>query len=189
MQQDQRALVLIDMQKGFWDTHYWGNRNNPYLEKNIERLLVAARESKTPVIHVQHISTEPQSPLNPSRVGVAFMDCALPEKQEPVFTKNVNSAFIGTQLETFLREHRYNDLIFAGLTSDHCVSTSSRMAANLGFKVCLASDATATFDRVGFDGEIFPADLVHRVSLASLNKEFATIMSSNQIIKSFFLRG
>lgn len=177
------ALVVIDMQKGFLDSQYWGHRNNPLLEVNIRRLIAAAREFGTPIVHVQHLSTESESPLNPSRTSVDFMDCAKPKGEEPIFTKCVNSAFIGTSLESYLRQNGFNTLILVGLTSDHCVSTSARMAANLGFQALLASDATATFDRIGYDGESFAADLVHRVSLASLHKEFVTIMETSQIIE------
>jgi nicotinamidase-related amidase len=54
------------------------------------------------------------------------------------------------------------------------------MASNLGFKVTLIADAMATFDRKGIDGQIYPAELVHQVSLASLNEEFAKVESFKQ---------
>jgi len=45
-------------------------------------------------------------------------------------------------------------------------------------------DATATFDRVGPDGSVVPAEQVHRVNLASLNSEFATIVSTAAVLES-----
>jgi hypothetical protein len=43
-------------------------------------------------------------------------------------------------------------------------------------------DACATFDREGSDGEVFPADLIHGTSLASLNGQFADVVSTGEAI-------
>jgi nicotinamidase-related amidase len=176
------ALILIDVQQGF-DDPFWGKRNNPDAEKNIEKLLGNWRNSKGAVIHVKHDSTEEVSPLRPDNPGNAFKAEGLPLENEPIFGKNVNSAFIGTGLENYLREHGLETLVIAGLTTDHCVSTSTRMAGNLGFEVYLVQDACATFDKRTFDRQIIPADEVHRVNLASLHEEFCKVISTRDALK------
>jgi nicotinamidase-related amidase len=100
---------------------------------------------------------------------------AIPKPNELVIEKRVNSAFIGTDLERELRSRGLKELVLAGFTTDHCLSTSARMAANLGFDVTVLSDATATFDRPGADGRVYAAEDVHQISLASLRGEFARI--------------
>lgn len=107
----------------------------------------------------------------------------MPVAGERQFTKTVNSAFIGTGLCEHLREHNYESLVVAGLTTDHCVSTSVRMAANLSFRVTLVSDATATFDRVALDGLSISAEEIHRVHLASLQGEFCMVRSTEQVLR------
>lgn len=175
------ALLLIDVQQGLDDPR-WGERNNPQAEQRIADLLAAWRESGRPVIHVQHLSLEPQSPLREDAPGHVFKIESRPNAGEPVFQKHVNSAFIGTDLEAHLRANGIEALVVAGITTDHCVSTSIRMAGNLGFKVTVVDDATATFERTGPDGTYYSADLMHRVELASLNGEFATVQSTQEIL-------
>ena len=128
------------------------------------------------------MSVEPDSPLRPERPGNAFKPAALPHAEEPIFQKTVNSAFIGTGLETYLRHGGIQDLVVAGLTTDHCVSTTVRMAANLGFTVVLVSDATATFDRTGPDGVHYTAEQMHRSALASLRGEFASVRPTGEVL-------
>jgi nicotinamidase-related amidase len=148
---------LIDVQQGLDDPRH-GERNNPEAERNMAALLAAWRRARRPVIHVQHMSQNPESPLRPERPGNAFKPEVLPRSGEAVFQKNVNSAFIGTALEAHLRARQIDTLVLVGLTTDHCVSSTTRMAANLGFHAVVVSDGTATFERTGPDGEHHSAE-------------------------------
>lgn len=178
---DNAALILVDVQKGF-DLPYWGVRNNPHAESNIARLLSSWRELGRPVVHVRHMSVEPESPLRPGQEGNEFKEMAVPIGKEHIEEKQVNSAFIGTTLEKYLRGHNIDTVVIVGLTTDHCVSTSTRMAGNLGFNTYVVADATATFNRTGFDGTQYSADDVHAYALASLNGEFATVLRTDEIL-------
>ena len=102
---------------------------------------------------------------------------------ERQFVKSANSAFIGTGLEEYLREHGISSLVIVGLTTDHCVSASTRTAADLGFNVTLIHDATATFERHGYDGALYSADDIHRVNLVSLDGEFCMLRSTEEVLK------
>lgn len=175
------ALIVIDVQMGF-DAPSWGVRNNPDAESNIALLLASWRRSNLPVVHIQHCSLEPNSPLRADHQGNAFKDEASPLDGEMVFTKTVNSAFIGTDLEDYLRTNGMTSIVVVGLTTDHCVSTSTRMAGNLGFEVTVVSDATATFNRCGHDGVEYSADEIHKVHLASLNGEFCDVQSTQDVL-------
>lgn len=177
------ALLLIDVQKGM-DDPCWGKRNNPDAESNIARLLAAWRELDRRVIHVRHCSTSPDSPLRPELPGNEIKPEALPLDGEKVFSKTVNSAFIRTGLESYLRNLGIESLVIVGLTTDHCVSTTVRMAANLGFEVTVVADATATFERKGCDGVLYSADEMHQVNLASLNDEFCTVRSTEYVLET-----
>lgn len=177
------ALLLIDVQRGFEQTAYWGgHRNNPDAEQKMSRLLAAWREQQLPVIHVKHDSVNPHSPLRPGQPGNQIRPEVFPRADEVLFSKTVNSAFIGTSLEAYLRQQGVSKLVICGLTTDHCISTSVRMAANLGFAVVLAEDATATFDRV-YRGKHYHAEDIHRFHLLSLQDEFAQIVTSEELLR------
>lgn len=181
MKLDRAALLVVDVQKGF-DDPAWGPRNNPQAEANIARIIAAWRSTGRPLFHVVHDSTSPASPLHPSASGNAFKPEGEPRDGERLYRKTVNSAFIGTALEQDLRAAGVEALVVVGLTTNHCVSTSVRMAANLGFETYLVSDATATFDRVGIDGRTRPAAEVHAAALSDLQEEFAKLVDSALVI-------
>jgi nicotinamidase-related amidase len=175
------ALIVIDVQQGFSDPT-WGVRNNPDAEQKIAALLDAWRHTGRPVFHIQHLSSSESSPLHPRSPGSAIQEIVRPLENEPVLQKHVNSAFIGTPLEDSLRRRDIRTLVMVGLTTPHCVSTSARMAANLGFEVYLPGDAIAAFAMAGPDGTLYSADEIHNVSLATLHGEFATVVDSETLL-------
>jgi nicotinamidase-related amidase len=174
------ALILIDIQKGFDNLEYWGGqRNNLDAENRAGELLELWRKNQLPIFHIKHCSSTPTSLLNETNQGNEFKDIVKPVAGEPIIKKNVNSAFIGTDLKERLDNEKITKLVIVGLTTDHCVSTTTRMAGNFGFDTFLVSDATATFNKIGIDGQIFSAEIIHETALASLNGEFATVVTTD----------
>ena len=175
------ALILIDVQQGFLDAH-WGERNNPEAEQNVAALLGVWRTNGLPVVHVHHDSSSPQGSFRPGTRGHDPRPEAMPIGGEPVYRKSVNSAFIGTTLEADLRDRGIDTLVICGLTTNHCVSTTARMAGNFGFETIVVSDATATFARMTMSGRMRPAAEVHEAALSDLNEEFATISTTQEVL-------
>ena len=178
---NEPLLLLIDLQKGF-DHPKWGERNNPEFVSNAKRVLAHWRANKRPIVHVRHASTEANSPLAPHEQGYEFYDWATPADGEMEVVKQVNSCFIGTDLSEHLNDRGLNQLVVLGLTTNHCISTSVRMAGNLGFEVTLLGDACATFPRRSPDGTEYSADLIHETALANLHGEFCTVSNTNDLI-------
>jgi nicotinamidase-related amidase len=177
---DRPALILIDIQKGFDNIEYWGGqRNNPNAEENAAELLRLWREKDLPLFHIKHCSSNPASLLHETHLGNEFKDLVKPLDNETVIKKNVNSAFIGTDLEDRLHKAKITKLVIVGLTTDHCVSTTTRMAGNLGFDTFIVSDATATFNKKGLEGQNYSAELIHETAMASLNNEFAAVVTTD----------
>ncbi|MDO6433660.1 cysteine hydrolase family protein [Flavitalea sp. BT771] len=179
------ALILVDIQKGFDNIEYWGGqRNNPDAEENASHILELWREIDLPLFHIQHCSSNTGSLLHETNDGNAFKDLVKPIGREPIIKKKVNSAFIGTDLKQRLDRLKIKKLVIIGLTTDHCISTTTRMAGNFGFDTFLVSDATATFNKKGIDGKYYSAELIHATALASLNEEFAKVVTTEFLKKN-----
>ncbi|WP_341579314.1 cysteine hydrolase family protein [Microbacterium schleiferi] len=140
-----RALVVIDMQRGFDDLDFWGPTANPDCEANVARLIDAF--AGEPVVVVRHDSRHPESPLHPSNPGNALVDAVANADAAVLVTKNVNSAFYGEpDLHGCLQERGIDELVLCGIQTNMCVETTARMAGNLGYDVTVVLDATRTFD-------------------------------------------
>ena len=177
------TLLLVDIQKAFLEKDYPGLiRNNQDAEFICGKILKKWRTLDLPIIHVRHSSTNPESKLHKSRAGFEFNDYVTPLKTEMVLTKEVNSAFIGTNLENILIKSHIDTLVIVGMTTNHCISTTVRMSGNLGFDTYLISDSTACYNTKGLNGEIIDCNTSYNSALASLQEEFATIIHSKELL-------
>jgi nicotinamidase-related amidase len=176
------ALIIIDVQEAFNEPR-WGQRNNPEAEANIARLLTVWRRAGRPLFHVRHLNRTPGSSFHPDAPGSRIKAMVRPQDGEPLIEKTVNSSFIGTDLEERLRRGGITAVVITGLTTNHCVETTARMAGNLGFATYFVSDATATFDRVGPDGVHHTAEDIQAMTLSNLNGEFATIVTTDEALR------
>ena len=184
------ALLLIDIQDGLDQSEYWGgSRNNPMAEEHCRNILDHFRHEKLPLFHIQHNSVNPNSPLYPGKTGQNIKEIVSPAEGEWVIQKTTNSAFVNTELSNLLDAASVTTLIVVGLTTDHCVSATVRSAADVGYKVFLISDATATYAKSGVDGTFYEADLVHSIAMASLKDEFAQIIDTSTLINTLNNKG
>ena len=180
------ALLLIDVQKGVNIFEYWGGasgrRNNPTAEDKQRRLLAVWRQHNLPVMFSRHDSREAGSPLKLALPTGEQIEGLEPQTGETVVTKDVNSAFIGTDLELRLREKHCDRLVLAGFFTNFCVETTVRMAGNLGYDTYLVHDACAACNRIGPDGRDHDPQLVHDLAVATMHGEFCTALSTDQAV-------
>jgi len=175
--------VIVDFQKAI-DDPKWGRRNNPRAEARTAALLRAWRESGRPVVHVQHLSREPDSPYRPGQPGCDFKEALRPAAGEVVVQKRTHNAFVDTGLEAALRDRGVTTVVVAGVLLHNSVDATVRMAANLGFATWLVDDATASVDVTDLSGRRWPAEEVHALSLALLNGEYATVVTAEAVLRA-----
>ena len=180
----ERAVLLpIDMQRAF-DAPPWPRRWNDQVDEKGLALLGRWREAGRPIIHVRHDSVMEGSSLAPGSEGNRFRPGFEPQGDEPVVSKSVNSAFIGTDLDLRLRRLGARHVVTFGISTDMCVSTTVRTGANMGWDMVLADDASDCFELPDGKGGTIAAEAVQAAHVATLGFEFCRVMSTGELLKS-----
>jgi nicotinamidase-related amidase len=174
------ALLIIDMQHGM-SIQAAGSRNNHGAESVIAELLGCWRKVGAPIVHIRHISRTPGSSFWPGQPGVEFQAPLAPVGTEHVVEKNVPDAFINTGLERWLHARGIGRVAIVGVSTNNAVEATARSSGNLGFKTYVVSDATFAFAKHDYDEVPRSAQEVHAMSLANLQGEYATILTSSQL--------
>ena len=173
---DRAVLLPIDMQSAF-DGPSWPRRWNRDAEANGLALVDAWRKTGRPIIHVRHDSATPGSSLALGSAGNDFLPGYGPADGEPLVSKSVNSAFIGTDLDLRLRRLGAKSVVVFGISTDMCVSTTIRTGANMGWDMVLVPEACDCFDLPDPRGGTIRAEDVQAAHVATLGYEFCTLAS------------
>ncbi|WP_371499745.1 cysteine hydrolase [Kitasatospora sp. NBC_00374] len=176
------VLVVIDVQQGFEDYAFWGERDNPEAEQRIGAVLDAWQATGRPVVMVQHQGAG--SPLAPGTPGYELKPVVAGAKPDLTITKTVNSAFYGTpDLHAWLQERGATQLVTIGIMTNVCNETTARMGGNLGYDVIFPIDAMHTFAMAGPDGVTIPAADLARATAASLHTmRFAKVVGTEELL-------
>lgn len=174
-------LLLIDLQNAI-DDPGWGVRNNPQAEDQISSLLAQWRKRHLPLLHIKHMSTDPNSKYRPGTPGNDFKSFAMPLESEAVVEKDTNSAFVRTDLDARLRQQGIAEIAIVGVITNNSVEATARMAGNLGYRTLVVSDATYTFNKSDWAGVEHSAETVHNMALANLDGEYATVLDTRTLI-------
>jgi nicotinamidase-related amidase len=178
---DNAVLLPIDMQRGF-DEPSWPRRWNDQMDANGLALLDEWRSTGRPIIHVRHDSVEPGSTLTPGTPGNGFRPGFGPQGDEPLISKSVNSAFIGTDLDLRLKRLGAKHVIVFGISTDQCVSTTIRTGANMEWNMILVPDACDCFTLPDGKGGTIPAEKIQAAHVATLAFEFCDVRDTADLI-------
>ncbi|GAA5047656.1 nicotinamidase-related amidase [Thermocatellispora tengchongensis] len=141
-----RALLVIDVQESFRQRPTWAAVSNPAIAAQVNRLVEHARAEGDLVVWVLHAEPGSGTPFDPAGGHVRLMDdVTAPLPGEPTVTKTSINAFTTTDLQRLLTLRGIRELTVCGIQTELCCETTTRVAADLGFEVSFAIDATATF--------------------------------------------
>ncbi len=177
------VLMLVNTQKSFLDP-FWGLSSTPEATENINLILKEWRKSKNRVIHVKHVSSDPNHPFYLDSEGSQIMEGLEPLPGEEVINKSSASAFTNTNLGFNLSKNEISSIVLTGFTASECVDATAKQASDLGFKNYVVSDATATFQMPGDLEKKYTSNDIHSFTMARLNKIFAEVVSSKFLIKA-----
>lgn len=173
--------MVINAQNALLDTSL-GLRSNHSAEDNVHRLLTHWREHKKPIVHIKHISDNPESPFFLKK-SADFLPLLSPLKNEIIIEKSKSSAFANTSLQADLEKWETDTIVITGFTANECVDATTRHASDFGFTTYVVGDATAMFDFSGPDGKILTAERIQKLTLANLHAFFAKVLNTEDLLK------
>lgn len=176
------CLLVIDVQESFRRRPYFTEQDLPAFLAAQNALIAAAQAARTPIVRIFHVDG-PRQPDNAFALesgevrpldGLAAFDAAA------TFHKSRHSALVGTGLEVWLHQQGVQRLVVSGIRTEQCCETTARHAADLGYTVDFAVDATLTFDMQQPDGRpLLAADIRSRTATV-LKDRFARIVTTEQ---------
>jgi nicotinamidase-related amidase len=157
-----KALIVIDVQESFRQQPIWRFTANPDIVDKVNRLVDHARAHGDLVVWVQHSEAGTGGLFDPARGYVRLIDGLTKHEGEPMITKTAHNAFTTTNLAQILTERGIRELIVSGIRTEQCCETTARVAADLGYDVTFAVDATTTTPIAHRDapGDLTPDELV-----------------------------
>jgi streptothricin hydrolase len=163
-----QALLVVDVQLGWMEGRHSVNGADE-LRATLGGALDAARRASALVVFLQDVGDRDASVPQ----GSPGRELALaPAPGELVVPKEDDDGFVGTDLESVLRDAGVTSVVVTGIQSEMCVASTARGALERGFTVILPRDAHSTHDIPAHGaGVAVPAAHVRRVAEWSLGDD------------------
>jgi nicotinamidase-related amidase len=156
---------------------------------NVQRLLTAARETGTRVVYLTVGSELPDySDLPRHMRGLAewvgntagrreheILDEVKPRTGELVLNKTTTSGFNSAPLDHALRAFGLRSVVIVGISTNSCVETTARDAADLGYETLVVEDACGAARQE-----------YHDATLISLRRQFGRVATTDEVIAELF---
>jgi nicotinamidase-related amidase len=177
-----QALLVVDIQNDYFPGGAMELVGSNEASAQARKLIDHFRAKSNPVIHIQHVATEPDATFFlPNTRGVKIHESVIPTSNEILFTKHHPNSFLETPLLGHLKLHEIGQLVIVGMMTHMCIDTTTRAAADLGFECLLAHDACAT-KALTFNGVSVSAENVQASFLAAIDGTFAQVLATNQLM-------
>ncbi len=170
------ALILINTQKVLEDPP-----NNTEVVENIKKILNHWRQEKRQVIHVRHISKNPESLFFSKSNSADFIEILKPTGDEATFEKEKASVLSSLKVQEFLNIRDLPKLVLVGFTGNDCIEASARSLSEQGFETYVVADASASLDIIGPDGGLHKAERVHKLAMANIHAYSAKVIKTEVI--------
>lgn len=175
------ALIVIDIQAFYFPDGMVPLVGPEAAAAQAARVIAAFRAAGRPVIHVQHLPKDVDTP-DPTGIKEQYRIYpeVLPKTGEVVIGKHHANSFRDTDLLEVLKGLGVTKIVVVGMQTHMCVEAAVRAAADFGFEVIVVHDACATRD-LEFNGATVPAAQVHTAALAAMNGSYAKVVSAAEL--------
>ena len=174
----ESALIVVDAQDSFKLGSRWESRSNRQFEEKTSRLIDLYREYDLPVVFIMH--SDEDEGFHTDSPEYRLMDFITRRPSEPVFHKTTRNSFTSTGLGAYLLEKGVRRLAITGISMEQCCETTTRVAADLGYKVDFVIDATLTFPipHPTTPGRTLSVEAIQERTEYVLSGRFATITTA-----------
>jgi len=177
----KRSFIIVDVQNDYFPD---GKMELVGMQAAAEKARYALdlfRKKKTPIFHIQHLSSRPGATFFlPGTQGAEINDSVTPQRGESIIPKHFPNAFRDTALQEQLQRLEVEEVIICGAMTHMCIDTTVRAAFDLGFRCLVLSDACATKD-MAYGGVAVKAQQVQAAFMAALAVPFAHIINVNEL--------
>ncbi|MBS7009084.1 cysteine hydrolase family protein [Anaerostipes sp.] len=178
----KKALLIIDVQNDYFAGGKCELSHPESALDTVKTLLCSFRKENLPVFYIQHLSDGNTDFFIPGTSGSHIHKAITPLETEKIIVKHHPNSFYKTNLQSELKKKGITDLVLCGMMTHMCVDTTVRAAKDRGYHVTLISNACTSKD-LKWNGVTLPAATVGNVYMASLDKKFADVMTSEQYYK------
>jgi ureidoacrylate peracid hydrolase len=188
------ALIVVDMQNGFLDPKGsmaqlgFASDKLAAASPGVQRLVAGARKADVPVFWTRYVY-EPDfrdGGVQLEEIMPMLKDVNLcvngtwdaeihpdmkPEPGDIIIDKNRPSSFYATRLESYLRAQGIENVVVCGVTTNICVETTVRDAAQRDYRTFVVRDAVGEVD-----------DFRGQTALKAMEYLFARVMNVNDVL-------
>jgi nicotinamidase-related amidase len=168
----KQALLVIDVQEGFFANKANPVYNEEVLLENINQLMATFRQRGEPVILIRH--SEAELPMDSPGWQVHSKLAVQPD--DFYVNKTTPDSFLDTDLLTILNDHAVTSVTLAGLQTECCIDTTCRSAFGKKIMTVVVSDAHSTYDDVVMNAP----DIINYHN--RLMRLFATLKTTKEIV-------
>lgn len=178
----KQALIIVDVQNDYFQGGKMELVGTEQAADHVQQILAESRKKKVPVIHVQHIATDPAATFFlPDSKGVEINDRVKPLPAEKLIIKHYPNSFRETELLKYLKDNGITHLTIVGMMTHVCIDATVKAAKDFGFECTVIADACATRD-LEVKGAKVSAENVQTALIGALGFYYSTIMTTKEFL-------
>lgn len=178
------ALIVSEVQNDYFPQGRTPLEKSQEVLQKIQHILRTAREKKSIIVYLQHISTEPHAfYFLPCTRGAQFHPAVLPERGEIVIKKHYANGFKDSLLHSTLKKLRIEHLVFVGMKTQGAIDATVRAAHDLDYFCTVIYDACAA-ESIEFNQTVVTSSQVQAAFLSALRPHYANVLSTEMWIQT-----